>query len=74
MKLCSLFKKRQPPCKVEIQMAESRRQLEEVNAQLDNMKATLDGETDWFLVIESKEAREREKSLTHTLEAECTAT
>ena len=73
MKLCSLFKKRQP-CKVEIQMAESRRQLEEVNTQLDNMKATLDGETDWFLVIESKEARERESGLTHKVEEVCTVT
>ena len=73
MKLCSLFKKRQP-CKVEIQMAESRRQLEEVNTQLDNMKATLDGETDWFLVVESREARDRERALTHTLETKCTVT
>jgi hypothetical protein len=73
MKLCSLFKKKSP-CKVELQMAESRRQLNETNKQIDSMKATLDGEIDWFLVVESREAREREKSLTHAVEEICSVT
>ena len=73
MKMCALFKKK-PPCKVELQMAESRRTLKKANQQLDDMKATLDGETDWFLVIESKEARERESGLTHKVEEVCTVT
>ena len=73
MKMCALFKKK-PPCKVELQMAESRRTLKKANQQLDDMKATLDGETEWFLVIESKEARERESGLTHKVEEVCTVT
>jgi hypothetical protein len=55
-------------------MAESRRTLKKANQQLDDMKATLDGETEWFLVIESKEARERESGLTHKVEEVCTVT
>ena len=67
-----IFQKKQP-CKVELQMAESRRQLEKTNQQIEEMKATLDGETEWFLVVESAAARERERALTHEVEAVCTA-
>ena len=73
MKFCSLFKK-DSPCDVELQMAETQRNIDETNRQIDSMKATLDGETEWFLVVESAEARNREKQLTHTLEMECTQT
>jgi uncharacterized coiled-coil protein SlyX len=70
-KFCSLFKKKDP-CKLELQMAESKKTLEQVNDQLDELKATLDGETEWFLVMESREAREREKALTYKVERICT--
>ena len=70
MKLCSLFQPKKP-CKVEIQMADSKRLLAETNKNIEKLKATLDGETDWFLVVESREARDRERALTHTLETEC---
>ena len=55
-------------------MADSKRLLAETNKNIEKLKATLDGETDWFLVVESREARDRERALTHTLETECTAT
>jgi len=70
-KFCSLFKKKDL-CKLELQMAESKKTLEQVNDQLDELKATLDGETEWFLVMESREAREREKALTYKVERICT--
>jgi hypothetical protein len=74
MKTCSWFSKKKDPCKVELQMAATRQNIEKTNAQLDEMKATLDGETDWFLVVESVDARNREKSLTYAVEEICTVT
>ena len=73
MKMCSLFKKKNP-CKTELQMAETQRNIEKTNQQIDELRATLDGETEWFLVVESREAMERERQLTHEVETICTAT
>jgi len=73
MKFCGLFKKKDP-CQLELQIADSRRNLEEAEAQINKLKATLDGETNWFLVVESQEARERERKLTHAVEEICTGT
>jgi hypothetical protein len=75
MKMCPLFKKKNP-CNVELQMEATRQNIEKTNSQLDEMKATLDGELDWFLVVESSDARERERErrLTHVVEEVCTAT
>jgi hypothetical protein len=74
MRACSWFPKKKDPCKVELQMAATRQNLEKVNLQIDEMKATLDGETDWFLVVESQAARDRERELTHAVETVCTTT
>ena len=73
MKMCSLFQKKDP-CKVELQMEATRQNIEKTNSQLDEMKATLDGEIDWFLVVESADARNREKTLTQAVEEKCTIT
>ena len=74
MKFCSFFKPKEKACKVELQMDKSRRQIAEVNSQIDEMKATLDGEIDWFLVVESSEARDRERNLTQKVEEVCSVT
>lgn len=63
--------KKKDPYKIEVLISESNANLDKAESKIEQMKATLNGEEKWFLVLESETARNREKTLQHKVEEIC---